>query len=201
MKTLKLNIIFLAILFLIGCLSCQKNSTDIVAIPDILSNSSMLKVVDNQDLLETLEKVSTMKSAEYTVWKQERNFYSLYDRYQKLIDGDSMKVLSPTDTLFFYYRNHHLDSKNGLLLDRILNSQGQININGKVYTFPLEQAIVKSNTAAKLSYSTQLRSFSASQSPMRRTIMDIYQKSVHIPDENGKPGLELIIDYCYYINP
>ncbi|MGC4232055.1 MAG: hypothetical protein QM594_03505 [Niabella sp.] len=127
--------ILLPVIYLLFAVSCKKDISEANISEDFGSSAKDYLVLKNGEELDGLiSRVSNMSDSAYNIWKAENNLkYSLYDKFVETsnqverleAEDDKIKVV---DTSFFYFKNDMVYSKNGVLLDKILNQYGVIQI-------------------------------------------------------------------------
>ncbi len=120
--------------------ACSKKNEDLSLPPVIQPESKAYLKLENADELNTLiDEVAKMSDVDYQKWKSSVGLTrTLYDRFVaaevKLLEQNTAQV-SIADSTFFYTYEGQLRSKNGLLLDKVLNETGVIGVGNMVIRY------------------------------------------------------------------
>jgi hypothetical protein len=146
---------------------------------------------------------------------------TLYDRYiqvekELLAKGTPYRITSK-DSVFFLVKNNHLDSKNGILIDKVLNQNALIQIGNEVYrlvdhvllpesdSFSKELSIMSSEKATGVEPIQQVEYVNyinpdIQGKGLRRSFVDSYTKKIQLSKNEATPEV-LEIQYTFYIQP
>lgn len=226
-----LNIIYFPLLFivLVGTYACKKNTENFRGDLDTkIASSNYLKLADFNAFKNLLSQIGKMSDFEYSAWKNENNLNTLYGRFsivqQELLSSGHSYQIKERDSSFFLVRNSHLDSKNGILIDKVLNEDGLIQIGDELYRFVNKVLVPESNNLSKVDpggifiktnentagddevkmiqhaeYVYYINPDIQTKS-LRRSLVDSYVKETLLAKKNG--GFEILkVRYTFYIQP
>jgi hypothetical protein len=220
-----INIIYFFILALVMTVTyaCKKN-IELSSNEELeaqTKSSTYLKLADFAALKTLLYDVGRMTDTEYVVWKNEQSLQTLYDRYiqvekELLAKGTPYRITSK-DSVFFLVKNNHLDSKNGILIDKVLNQNALIQIGNEVYrlvdhvllpesdSFSKELSIMSSEKATGVEPIQQVEYVNyinpdIQGKGLRRSFVDSYTKKIQLSKNEATPEV-LEIQYTFYIQP
>lgn len=143
---MKKTFIYVTTLALLAA-SCSK-SDSIKNIPvEKKQTSAYLKFSGADDFFAEINKVSKMDDQQYANWKKEKQLSkTLFDRYLEVekkvqsVESEQDKQRSLLqDTSYFYYKDDQLFSKNGIILDKLLNVNGVVMVGNVVIRYQNKQ--------------------------------------------------------------
>lgn len=225
-----LNIIYFSILFIVlaGTYACKKNTENYHGELDTkIAPSNYLKLADFNAFKNLLSHIGKMSDFEYSEWKNENNLNTLHGRFnklqQELSSGHSYQI-GERDSIFFLVRNNHLDSKNGILIDKVLNEDGLIQIGDELYRSVNKVLVPESNNLSKVDHWDSLIKTNENAAgneevkmiqhaeyvyyinpdiqakSLRRSLVDSYAKETLLIKKGG--GFEVLkVQYTFYIQP
>ncbi|MGE9312362.1 hypothetical protein ACLOAU_11975 [Niabella sp. CJ426] len=124
---------------LTNIISCKKDVIE--EAPPSIEKKDYLILKNGEEFDRLISMVSNMSDSAYNKWKVENNLkHSLYDKFvessnevERIKTEDEKKRV--IDTNFFYLKNNMVYSKNGILLDKVLNQFGVIQIGQHILRY------------------------------------------------------------------